>query len=221
MRDEMKIPLQQTNFIWLTCSLAAMMFMHALTDEFPGIYTFYIIEYGNIILLLVALGSLRTEKTGHRSLLLVIAVMSLIAVAQQFTTLKHLELAYLVLLMIFFIAAVHRVGKQVLMTGSINAHKVVGSIALYLLLGFIWSACYGILLQFSPDAFYGIEYINWRESSADLTYFSFVTLTTLGYGDVSPVAPLARVIVVMEAIAGMFYLAIVVASLIAAMRKQE
>jgi voltage-gated potassium channel Kch len=52
-----------------------------------------------------------------------------------------------------------------------------------------------------------------------MTYFSFVTLTTLGYGDISPVTPVAQVLVVLEAVTGMFYIAIIVASLIgAAMR---
>ncbi|MCP4237541.1 MAG: two pore domain potassium channel family protein [Aestuariibacter sp.] len=49
---------------------------------------------------------------------------------------------------------------------------------------------------------------------AGLTYYSFVTLTTLGYGDISPVTPIARFLVFMEAIVGVFYMAILVASLI-------
>ena len=54
----------------------------------------------------------------------------------------------------------------------------------------------------------------WYENFADGTYFSFVTLTTLGYGDISPVTPVARFLVYMEAIVGVFYMAILVASLI-------
>ncbi|MCV5959457.1 potassium channel family protein, partial [Escherichia coli] len=45
-------------------------------------------------------------------------------------------------------------------------------------------------------------------------YFSFVTLTTLGYGDISPLTPLAQVVVYLEAITGVFYMAIVVSSLV-------
>nr|WP_269764034.1 potassium channel family protein [Shewanella benthica] len=47
-----------------------------------------------------------------------------------------------------------------------------------------------------------------------MAYFSFVTLTTLGYGDISPISPFSQVLVYMEAIAGVFYMAIVVASLV-------
>jgi voltage-gated potassium channel Kch len=53
------------------------------------------------------------------------------------------------------------------------------------------------------------------------TYFSFVTLTTLGYGDMSPTTPTAQVLVVLEAVTGMFYLAIIVASLVGSMRENR
>ena len=53
-------------------------------------------------------------------------------------------------------------------------------------------------------------------------YFSFVTLTTLGFGDLLPVSPLARFLVYMEAVPGVFYMAIVVSSLVGArMPKSE
>jgi voltage-gated potassium channel Kch len=54
-----------------------------------------------------------------------------------------------------------------------------------------------------------------------MTYFSFVTLTTLGYGDISPVTPIAKVLVILEAVVGMFYIAIIVASLIGAVRDKK
>jgi len=54
----------------------------------------------------------------------------------------------------------------------------------------------------------------WYDNFADVAYFSFVTLTTLGYGDISPIVPIARFLVYMEAIVGVFYMAILVASLI-------
>jgi voltage-gated potassium channel Kch len=65
-----------------------------------------------------------------------------------------------------------------------------------------------------PGAFNGLEQVIWYENFADVAYYSFVTLTTLGYGDISPVIPIARFLVYMEAIVGVFYMAILVASLI-------
>ena len=77
------------------------------------------------------------------------------------------------------------------------------------------------MLQFAPNALSGIEYTHWHESAGDLTYFSFVTLTSLGYGDVSPLTPIAKVVVVLEAMTGMLYLAIVVASMVGALQRDD
>jgi len=81
-------------------------------------------------------------------------------------------------------------------------------------MGLIWALFYLLIAQAVPDAFNGLEQLPWYENFADVSYYSYVTLTTLGYGDISPVAPVARFLVYMEAIVGVFYMAILVASLI-------
>jgi len=96
----------------------------------------------------------------------------------------------------------------------VNINRIVGSVSLYLLLGLIWTLIYLVLLTFDASALSGIEFGNWRESFPQVAYYSFVTLTTLGYGDILPANHLARFFAYMEAIAGVFYMAIVVASLV-------
>jgi voltage-gated potassium channel Kch len=82
------------------------------------------------------------------------------------------------------------------------------------LIGLNWSLLYLFLAQTIPGAFNGLEQLVWYDNFADAAYYSFVTLTTLGYGDISPVTPVARFLVYMEAIVGVFYMAILVASLV-------
>ncbi len=65
-----------------------------------------------------------------------------------------------------------------------------------------------------PGAFTSVEPGDWPQSFPEFVYFSFVTLTTLGYGDISPVGPFARFLVYLEAICGQLYLAIMVAGLV-------
>jgi hypothetical protein len=65
-----------------------------------------------------------------------------------------------------------------------------------------------------PGACNGLEQAPWYENFSAVAYYSYVTLTTPGYGDISPVVPIARFLVYMEAIAGVFYMAILLASLI-------
>ncbi|NVO99518.1 two pore domain potassium channel family protein, partial [Photobacterium damselae subsp. damselae] len=87
-------------------------------------------------------------------------------------------------------------------------------VALFLLLGLMWAILYLILLEFDPNSFTGMESMPWGDNFSNAAYFSFVTLTTLGYGDISPITPIAQVIVYLEAIVGVFYMAIVVSSLV-------
>jgi len=104
--------------------------------------------------------------------------------------------------------------RQVLFTGPIDGNKIIGAICIYLLIGLVWTLLYLFIAQAMPGAFNGLDQALWYDNFADVAYYSFVTLTTLGYGDISPVIPIARFLVYMEAIVGVFYMVILVASLI-------
>ena len=99
----------------------------------------------------------------------------------------------------------------VLRRGPITARRIQGAIAVYLLLGFIWAQAYELLTFWHPGAFTGAV-----DGSGSLpwTYYSFVTLTTMGYGDIMPVHPVARALAVLEAMTGQLYLAIMLARLV-------
>jgi len=117
-------------------------------------------------------------------------------------------------LLIFFITSYIGAYKQILFTGNIDRNKIIGSISLYLLLGNIWTIIYLVIILIDPTSFSGLEITNWQQGFARVGYYSFVTLTTLGYGDILPHNHIAEFFVYMEAITGIFYIAIVVSSLI-------
>ena len=106
--------------------------------------------------------------------------------------------------------------QSVFSKGRITADRTAGAIAVYLLLGLLWSLAYGVISAADPDAFKGLEAFSLEESGAqlDYIYFSFVTLTTLGYGDMSPVAPLAKTLAWFEAVVGQLFLAVTIARLV-------
>jgi len=95
--------------------------------------------------------------------------------------------------------------------GPITARRIQGAIAVYLLLGFIWAEAYELVALWHPGAFTGTVH---GSGSLPWTYYSFVTLTTMGYGDIMPVHPLARAVAVLEALTGQLYLAIMLARLV-------
>ena len=78
----------------------------------------------------------------------------------------------------------------------------------------ILAIIYAVVERANPGSFTGVTEPLTQGWSSDWLYFSFVTLTTLGYGDISPVAPIAKFLVYMEAVVGVFYMAVLVASLV-------
>ena len=99
----------------------------------------------------------------------------------------------------------------VLQPGPVTTRRIEGAISVYLLLGFTWAQGYELVALWHPGAFVGA--VQGRDSNP-WTYYSFVTLTTMGYGDIMPVHPLARALAVLEALTGQLYLAILLARLV-------
>ena len=90
----------------------------------------------------------------------------------------------------------------------ITADLIYCAISTYFLIGVMWAGIYFILEGISPGSFSGIS------ETADLLYFSFVTLTTVGFGDITPQSILAKRLAVFEAAMGGIYLAVIIAMLV-------
>jgi voltage-gated potassium channel Kch len=86
----------------------------------------------------------------------------------------------------------------------------------YLLIGLAWSYAFTLLHTFSPTSFEGIADATTaaHATAFQFIYYSFVTLTTLGYGEITPASPVAQTLAYLEAVTGQFYLTILVAALV-------
>lgn len=116
----------------------------------------------------------------------------------------------------FLLLATTESFRQIASTNTMSGNRIVGAICVYLLLGVIWSVCYSLLELLIPNSFSGLTENATSSWNPDWIYYSFVTLTTLGYGDILPVTFLARSLAFMEAVVGQFYVAILVAGLVSA-----
>jgi hypothetical protein len=107
--------------------------------------------------------------------------------------------------------------SQALRDGETTSRRIMGAVAAYLLLGIIWYLAYHLIALCIPEAFsmQGPSTAGDTESiQSQLFYFSFVTLTTLGYGDIVAVHPLARMLVILEGVTGQLFPAILIARLV-------
>jgi hypothetical protein len=116
----------------------------------------------------------------------------------------------------FLLIAIVFTLKQVAFGTEITLNRLVGAVCVYLLLGTIWAVAYSLVDVVSPGSFTGFSPHDGRGWDSEWLYFSFVTMTTLGYGDISPVSATARALAYMQAVFGQFYLAILVAGLVSA-----
>jgi hypothetical protein len=106
------------------------------------------------------------------------------------------------------------VGRAAFAAGRITYHRVLGAVLLYLSFGLIFVAFYTLAGAFQPNAFSGVIIGERLSLPGDLVYFSFATLTTVGYGDITPVKPLVRSLSNLEAIIGQLYPATLLARLV-------
>jgi len=107
------------------------------------------------------------------------------------------------------------VGRAVFMPGQVTFHRVIGAVLLYLNIGFVFVALFCFVALRIPNAFTGIGPLHDNLAVAgNLIYFSFVTLTSVGYGDIVPLHPFARGLANVEAIIGQLYPATLLARLV-------
>ena len=120
------------------------------------------------------------------------------------------------LMTFFLIYTTYRILMHILRSDEVTTESIYGSLCVYLLIGMIWSMFYFGLESYRPGSYAGLgtsaDYSEGLGSSC--LYYSYVTLTTLGYGDVTPVTAGARSLSLVEAIIGQFFLAVLVARLV-------
>ncbi|MFT5233291.1 MAG: hypothetical protein ACI9UK_002123 [Candidatus Krumholzibacteriia bacterium] len=110
---------------------------------------------------------------------------------------------------------------KIFKTKKVTFETIGFAICTYLLLGSVFTILYAGVVILNPDAF--SQSITQAGSSPGsiLTYFSFVTLTTLGYGDISPVSPIARSLAILEALTGTLFLAVLISRLVGAAAREK
>ncbi len=120
----------------------------------------------------------------------------------------------LVVLISFFAVAIL---SYVLGSGKVTWDKIYGAVCAYLLFGYAWTFAYSVIETVQPGSFISLSSPAPHDlisSVMQLRYFSFVTLATVGYGDIVPHTPAARTMALLEAILGQFYLVALVGRLV-------
>jgi voltage-gated potassium channel len=120
-----------------------------------------------------------------------------------------------VFMLSFLVAVIVVLQRHIMTSDRVSADTLRGAVCVYVLLGIAWAVAYRFVGYLEPNAFYFAgHFVDQDRSLALNIYFSFVTLTTLGYGDISPISPIARTLAWLEAAVGQVYVAITIARLV-------
>lgn len=202
------------NFIFLTLALIALLLLAAIGHSFALGASIHFSQGLILTTLIITFFTLDFGRRWRRFIVAMFFSILFVTVVSFIYPSPWLSLCYRTLSLLFFLTTLIASSPAVLFSDTRARNAIMGTLTLYLLLGLVWAHLYALTLFFVPDAFKGLSLQPGVDPLPQLLYFSYVTLATLGYGDISPVAPFVKTLAYLQAITGTFYLAIIVASLI-------
>lgn len=127
-----------------------------------------------------------------------------------------LAIPSILLFVAFFVFTLTRLLAYVVRGRTVTADKISAAVSIYLLMGLAWASIYVLIDSLAPGSFVSLNGAIPTDSSGkpDYIYFSFVTLTTLGYGDITPASSAVRPLIVLESLGGVLYIAVLIARLV-------
>jgi len=201
--------LEQRCFFLFMALLALIIAMAFLGDTVQGRL---ILAFINVLVLLTAVAAVgRSRFSLVIGVLLIIPALAFRLLATESSTPGHLTLAWgfgAVFLAFTLAELLHYVLRRDVMT----ADKLYGAVAAYMLIAMLWAFLYGVLQYFYPGA-YALDGTPKALDMAELIYFSFTALATVGFGDITPMLTQSRFLTILEMVTGVMYVAILIARL--------
>jgi len=198
--------------------LVSMVLFFTLAPILEGYATGGLLLILNLYITLVTASTQLAETRALFRIAIPIAITSMILLlVSHYYSVRPLHIANYLILAAFLALVSSSLFIYLGQKGQITRGRILVSVSLYFLLGLTWFALYNLINLVQPGSF--------AEAGTPLTgiphwstmlYFSLVTLTTLGYGDIVAIKPAARMVATLEASAGVLYIAITVARLVGA-----
>ena len=202
---------RQTRFLLLLVSLLALMVLEPLLFDRTGIR--FLIDIFFTFILFTSIYAV-SEKKGTTLVAILLALPKL-GTTWALSFIPHPLLYFFdsIFGIIFIGYIIVLILKHIFNQDNVTQETIYGAIVVYILIGFVWVFLYYLAELLHPGSFSQAAVLD-AESKKSLYFFSFVTLTTLGYGDITPVSAPARSLAMLEAIVGQMYIAVLIARLV-------
>jgi voltage-gated potassium channel len=204
---------REPNFLYLFVGMLVLLVGGPIVETILGHPAVILGQSALSALLLAGIWTLAPSHAAFRvGIVLVLASAGSTALA-YFRPSQPLALTSLGIAWAFCLLSVLLCMRYVLARGRVTANHLLGATCVYLLLGAIWGLAYAAIHAVDPSVFRAADGTHTLDID-DCLYFSFVTLTTTGYGDIVPADRLVRTLAYLEGAAGQLYVAILVATLV-------
>jgi len=205
---------RQANFGYLLIGLLIILIAGPIFHDFTEQSLIVVSQVAFSATLIVGIWSLVDSRGWFWTGLVLVVVEIICTVISLIRPSPVIETLSMLAALAFCILSLGIALRYVLFDRRMDLNRLIGGICVYLLLGVAISILNMFIYRFIPDSFSGLPDSASGSIGIDLLYYSFVTMTTLGYGDITPDGSLARVLAYLASIAGQFYIAILVGTLV-------
>ena len=203
--------LHDARFLVLLILILLMLVLTPFFDEF--VQTRILMDIFLTTIFISIICTIRLKRT--QAIIASILVFPLIVAtwSTYFIEIKTISLLTRIFGVLFFAYAAINILRIIVKSEKVTRETIFAAIVAYLLIALMWAFLYMILELASPGSF---SFPDWgsRGETMQFEYLSFVTITTLGYGDITPVTDKASALVIIEAVIGQIYLVVLVAWLV-------
>ena len=203
-----------TRYVYLLIGLLAYLAAAPIAVQYLPQADFVLVDLALVIVLVAGVRSLMGVRWIFRIGVTLAVSWITLEVVYLFS---QAEALVVILVGLVFVALVGFIAmRDVLYGGEVDQNRLMGAMCVYLLMGLAWAFVFTLIHVVSPTSFEGIagSTTEVHAQAIQFLYYSFVTLTTLGYGEITPASPVAQTLAYMEAVSGQFYLTILVAALV-------
>jgi hypothetical protein len=209
LRERWNDPLLTT----LTVLLILMLFVFAPLQA-VGIKMFQVLSFASALVLIAGVFFM-SGSPAVAGALVTAFIMAGTAAVSRLTAPSRLDVNLLAgALFLMGVTLGYVVARAVFAPGRVSYHRIIGAILVYLSVALTFAALFTIVGLLVPQAFSGMVLDDNPALASNVIYFSFVTLTSTGYGDIFPVHPVARSLCNLETIIGQLYPATLLARLV-------
>jgi len=204
---------KEYGFIWLLVIVAAVIVATQFSSGASTVHVLFI-RTGFYFIMIIGIAASTLSLTLRRVGYGVAAVLFLLAIALAIFSSRTFQVVYLLATAVYLIIVLIVIFATIFDGNRMTLNKIIGGVAAYLLLAQMWTALYMAVDLIDPNSFLlGGKPIA-EDAMEHLSYFSFITLSTTGYGDVTAIGPLARTLVIFETLIGQLFPAIFIAKLV-------